>query len=262
MERRPELNAPVSLFVGGVFHARYRPQANRFHYPLFFLRVNLSMLGSHQNRLWFGINQWRPLAFYSRDHGAEHASGLIRHMHEKLMQFGIIPPAGEVHLYTLPRVWGYAFKPVSFWHWHDAQGDLRLILAEVNNTFGEKHCYALEATDGRPIGNASSLNAVKCFHVSPFCPVEGHYEFRPQVGIDGFYRIAIDYHDQQGLLIRTSQWGKQVTFSAVTVARLLLRQPFMTLGVVLRIHWQAIRLLSKKVRFYTKPVPPIVEVTK
>lgn len=262
MERGTELVAPVTLFKGGVFHARYRPQTNRFSYPLFFLRINLSRLAHHKNSHWFGINCWRPLAFYSRDHGAGSAADLVSHMRSKLTRYGITPPCGAVHLYTLPRVWGFTFKPVSFWHWHDEQGQLKLIVAQVNNTFGEQHCYALETPDGGPIRSGSPLQARKCFHVSPFCPIEGHYEFRPQVDISGYYRMGIDYHDRNGLLIRTSQWGKTLPFTAKSTWKLLAVQPALTIGVIFRIHWQALRLLAKRIPFYSKPVPPTAEVTK
>ena len=36
----------------------------------------------------------------------------------------------------------------------------------------------------------------------------------------------------------------------------------MTLGVVLRIHWQALQLWSKRVRFFRKPAPPAQFLTR
>jgi DUF1365 family protein len=81
---------------------------------------------------------------------------------------------GEVWLHCYPRVLGYTFKPVSFWYCHRrADGSLRAIVVEVNNTFGERHCYLLDAPR-----YGVELQARKVFHVSPFCEVEGGYRFR------------------------------------------------------------------------------------
>jgi DUF1365 family protein len=70
-------------------------------------------------------------------------------------------------------MFGYTFKPVSFWYCHDEAGRLRAIVVEVNNTFGERHCYLLDAPR-----YGQTLQARKVFHVSPFCNVEGSYRFR------------------------------------------------------------------------------------
>ena len=75
-----------------------------------------------------------------------------------------------------PRVLGYVFKPVCFWFCHRADGALRAVLCEVNNTFGERHCYLLDTA--RDIANGGELSARKVFHVSPFCAVAGGYRFR------------------------------------------------------------------------------------
>jgi DUF1365 family protein len=80
---------------------------------------------------------------------------------------------GEVWLHCYPRVLGYTFKPVSFWYCHRTDGSLRAIVVEVNNTFGERHCYLLDAPR-----YGVELRARKVFHVSPFCKVEGDYRFR------------------------------------------------------------------------------------
>jgi DUF1365 family protein len=63
-------------------------------------------------------------------------------------QEGITDIDGEVWLQTFPRVLGYVFNPVSFWFFENHSGDLRAILAEVNNTFGERHCYLLSNPNG------------------------------------------------------------------------------------------------------------------
>src|SRR5690606_146506 len=82
------------------------------------------------------------------DHGdgrAPEAGGVLAWLDGLLQSQGIDDAGGEVWLHTHPRVWGYTFNPVSFWYCHRADGGLRAIVVEVNNTFGERHCYLLDA---------------------------------------------------------------------------------------------------------------------
>src|SRR3982074_1008899 len=85
---------------------------------------------------------------------------------------------GEIVLYAFPRMLGYVFNPVSFWVCHDTSGNVRAVLAEVHNTFGETHHYLLADENGRALVSGETLSARKALHVSPFCAVQGHYAFR------------------------------------------------------------------------------------
>ena len=86
---------------------------------------------------------------------------------------------GQVHLHTFPKVLGYVFNPVSFWYFHDEAQQCRAVMCEVNNTFGERHFYLLTAPESQaPLTKGMLLHARKEFHVSPFFPVSGRYEFR------------------------------------------------------------------------------------
>jgi len=107
-------------------------------------------------------------------------------------------PTGEVWLHCYPRVLGFTFKPVSFWYCHRPDGSLRAIVVEVNNTFGERHCYLLDTPR-----YGAELRATKVFHVSPFCAVEGGYRFRFMLtpGMDRTV-ARIDYDDALGPLLR------------------------------------------------------------
>ena len=175
-----------------------------------------------------------------------------------LLAQGIEGADGEVWLHCYPRVLGHTFKPVSFWYCHRPDGQLRAIVVEVNNTFGERHCYLLDAPRF-----GVEQRAAKVFHVSPFCPVEGGYRFRFMVDPTRHRTVGrIDYDDASGPLLQTSVCGTLQALDARTTRQALWRYPAMTLGVVLRIHWQALKLFAKRVPFFNKPVPPTALTTR
>lgn len=232
------------LLHGHVMHERVRPQRNRFTYPVFYLRLDLDRL-QDCNSFWFGVDRRRLLSLRTRDYGPRDGSSLADWMRALLREHGIAAD-GRIWLQTFPRIAGFAFNPVSFWHCHDAQGKLCAVLAEVNNTFGASHCYLLRVNlkDGR-------AESAKQLHVSPFCRVEGHYRFRFRLG-ETSHATSIDYHDADGLLIKTAVAGKPQPLCDAALLRALLRQPLLCVGVVARIHWQALRLWLKGVPFLGK----------
>ena len=80
---------------------------------------------------------------------------------------------GRLMLLAQPRFLGHVFNPVSFWLAHDEEENLVAVIAEVSNTFGDRHSYLCRKSDNSPIGASDRLQATKIFYVSPFQPVEG-----------------------------------------------------------------------------------------
>ncbi len=241
---------------GQVRHTRTRPRRHAFAYPTFFLYLPLRSLRLEPDPA-LARNRRSALSFHDADHG-DGREDCLAWIDELLAQHGINDASGEIWLHTFPRVLGYVFKPVSFWYCHREDGSLRAVVAEVNNTFGERHCYLLDQPkDGHP------TRASKAFHVSPFCPVQGEYAFNfmrtPQRVV-----MRIDYHDEPDApaLLQTSVSGKLVPLSTTTRRHALWRYPAMTLGVIARIHWQALRLWLKKAPFFRQPPAPAHSVTR
>lgn len=248
------------IHFGRVMHARLCPRRNAFAYPVFFLRIPLSEMSS-LNRVIFSVNKWNLFSFHYRDFGDRDGSNPVGWIRGLLRENGVGKADGEIVLQTFPRVLGYVFNPVSFWFCHDASGKLRAVVCEVNNTFGERHNYLLVHEDGRAICPNDNLTAKKVFHVSPFCKVSGIYTFKFRSSERQCY-AKIDYDDSSRQVLRTAIFGKAYRFSTWNLTRAFFLYPLMTLMVVLRIHWQAIRLWIRGVPFYSKPLPPQQETTK
>ncbi len=248
----PEAPAVPLIGRGQVRHTRLRPASNAFSYPTAFLMLPLRSMRQHGNAA-LPRNRAALLSFHDGDHG-DGGEDCLRWLDALLAAEGYRHLGGEVWLHTYPRMLGYAFKPVSFWYCHDESGQLQVIVVEVNNTFGERHCYLLDAPR-----YGHEVTARKVFHVSPFCRVEGSYRFRFMRTLrDGRERIIarIDYDDEQGPLLQTSVAGTLKPLTAASLRSVVLSHPVLTLGVIARIHWQAIRLWLKRVPFFHKPEPP------
>jgi DUF1365 family protein len=246
--------AVARMGFGEVRHTRLKPVHHAFAYGTYFLMLPMRTL-QRNGPGHLARNRWAPLSFFDTDHGDGRGpaqGGALAWLDELLQVEGIDDADGEVWLHCYPRVLGFTFKPVSFWYCHRQDGSLRAIVVEVNNTFGERHCYLLDAPRF-----GVEQRAAKVFHVSPFCPVEGGYRFRFMVTPDRSRTVArIDFDDASGPLIETSVSGTLEALTPSSVRRALWRYPAMTLGVVLRIHWQALQLFVKKVRFFGKPPAP------
>jgi DUF1365 family protein len=248
------------LFFGEVMHSRLRPQRNRFRYPVFFVRFPVHRMDSLRATL-LSVDAWNLFSVYRRDHGPRDGSDLSAWIRRLLDAHGIDRADGEIWLQTFPRVLGYVFNPVSFWLCHDRAGALRAVLCEVSNTFGERHNYLLAHADQRPIEAGDWLTARKVFHVSPFCQVRGGYRF--QFATRGAQcAVRIDYDDGEGRLLSTAVRGSAVPLGTHALWRAFLLYPWMTLAVIARIHWQAVRLWFKGVPFFRKPLPPAQETTR
>jgi DUF1365 family protein len=166
-------------------------------------------------------------------------------------------------LLTQPRILGHLFNPVSFWLCHDAQGGLRALIAEVNNTYGDRHSYLCVKPDQSVIGPQDDLRAQKIFHVSPFQPAEGEYSFHVDITAEKV-AIRIGYSQDteapgSGLVATLTGPRKPLRTRAILgamVARLGSRR------VLALIHWQALKLWWRGAKFHNRPTPPAQEVSQ
>jgi DUF1365 family protein len=241
------------LFTGNVMHKRLFPRVNQFTYGIYYLACPLNRLSELNDGWRLGHNRAACLSIHDADHGARDGTALESWIGNILRTHQLDSAINTVTLLTLPRVLGYVFNPVSFWLCHDIQGQLRAVLCEVNNTFGETHSYLCAHADHRPILADDWLDGEKLFHVSPFLAREGSYRFRFAHTTDHF-GAWIDYMDASGKpQLLTSLSGRLSPLSRSNLRHAFWRHPLVTLKAVLLIHWQALKLVAKGIRYIPKP---------
>ncbi len=208
----------------------------------------------------FSRNGGNLTSLQDRDHGGERDAGQGAQWMRDVMDAHQLPQPDTIMLLAQPRVLGHVFNPVSFWLGYDANGDMTSVIAEVNNTFGDRHSYLCHHPDNRPIAPQDRLTATKIFHVSPFQPVEGGYEFRFDIRDDRI-GIWIDYTRGEGGLIATLT-GPRVPLTNRGILSAVVRRPFGSRRVLGLIHWQALKLWWKNATFRPRPEPPRQEVSR
>jgi DUF1365 family protein len=266
MGARNDHPARPLLGIGTVRHHRLRPKPHAFAYPVFFYLLPLRRLRDQpEPALARGHAAWA--SFHDRDHG-DGRTDCLAWFDELLAREGIADADGEVWLQCLPRMLGHAFKPVSFWYAHRADGSLAAIVAEVNNTFGDRHCYLLA---GPELAWGRELHAQKAMPVSPFCSATGQYRFRfmRTFGDEPRCVVRIEHDDEHGPLLQTSMSGHLQPLRAASLRRALWRMPLLAVGIGARIHWQALRLWWRGTPLFTRPAagqraidPSLVSITR
>jgi hypothetical protein len=246
-----------AAYTGTVMHHRLGTPEHRFVYPVTMYLLDLDELERLDGRLrLFGRNRHRPVAFHDRDYlgpGPEPVPVKLRRLTDDA---GLVWPGGPVRLLTQCRVFGYVFNPVSFYYLFDRAERVAAVVADVSNTFGERHAYVLRPEDAEPDAAAESPGAVwhdkKVFHVSPFFSLDGTYRFRFSTPGDRC-TIGIDLAVDGQARIRTGLSLRREPLTDRTLVRSLVRLPFATARVVAAIHWEALKLWRKGAPFHAKP---------
>ena len=258
----PESGA--ALLRGETYHGRRGGPDNAFRYGVDYLLWRLEPAATARSAI-VRRRRFALLGLSDRDHGRGEGS-MLAWAKDQAAAFGVPADAmAEIWLLTQPRTLGYVFNPVSFWFFLDGAGALRAVLAEVNNTFGDRHSYLCALPDWCAITGRDTIRAEKVFHVSPFQQIEGVYEFRFRTSPD-----AIDIRiDHSRLAADGSRHGVVATLtggleplSAKGLLGMIARRPLGALRVSALIYWQAIRLKLKGAPYKVRPLPPTEEVTR
>jgi DUF1365 family protein len=245
---RQSVEAAAALYFGKVMHARLKPIGHRFSYRVMSLLIDLDRLDAadRQSRL-FGVNRAALYSFHEADHGKRDGSDLRLYAQHRAADCGIDLSGGRVLLLCYPRLFGYAFNPLSAYFCYRADGALALIIYEVRNTFGDIHGYVLPVQPGE-ISDAGVRQAQeKLFYVSPFIEMAMRYHFRVSPPAEQV-KLRILETDRDGPLLAATFHGHRRALTTAALLRSFLVLPLVSLKIVAAIHWEALRLWLKGAR--------------
>lgn len=251
-----------SVLVGEIRHRRVRPKPHAFTYDMWHVLLDLDDLERLDREVTgFAYNRRAVVSLRDTDHLGDAALPLREKLRRFLAGQGVALPGGRVLLQASPRVLGYAFNPVSWFWCHDEDGDLALVVAEVNNTFGDTHCYVLDDLEWTGEHRVVAHDR-KVFHVSPFMDIDDHdyrFVFRPP-SLDGASgeRVAVhmDVSDADGHLFDATVGQQRIPLTTGSLWRQLLRMPWVTVKTIVAIHWEALFIWRRKAAFRRRPEPP------
>jgi len=244
-----------AIYEGRVRHRRMRPVNHEFSYRLFMVYLDLAELESVFDGRWFWSARRPALARFRReDHLGDPAVSLDQSVRDLVEVSVGERPAGPIRLLTHFSYFGYCFNPVSFYYCFDRNDAyVETIVAEVNNTpWGERHCYVLSGRHDRAAGGRHRHQPPKRMHVSPFMPMDVEYDWKFS---DPGERLTVFMVNSQrgGKVFDAGLDLERRELSGRSMARALAVYPFMTLKVILAIHWQALKLWLKRCPVYDHP---------
>lgn len=244
------MNQPAAqLWFGQTIHTRAAPFRRSFRHRIAMLEVDIDRLEEARTLSpLFAVNKGGAIAFRETDHGPRNASIPLRLWAEgRFAEIGITLEGGVIRLITFPRVLGYGFAPISIWFGHGPAGEVRGVIYEVHNTFGETHAYVSAL-----MSNGQRAEADKEFHVSPFFSVNGRYRFTLRQPGESM-ALIVENLGESGRFHTASLNVRPAALTTPAILRWLVAMPMSGLGVLIAIHWQALWLLMKGARYHAKP---------
>ncbi|MEO1746665.1 MAG: DUF1365 domain-containing protein [Pseudomonadota bacterium] len=248
------------LYPGTVMHARLKPMGHRFKYRVFTVLLDLDRLDeANRASSIFSVNRRNWLSFFESDHlpkGDDGTRSLRAYATQLVSDAGGQRPH-RIVLVAYPRVFGFVFNPISVYYCYSRGDALTAVIYEVRNTFGERHTYVCRVEDGELTASGLRQERSKIFYVSPFIDMPMRYHFR-MLPPGAEVKMRIFETDEAGdPLLSATFSGKAETFNTPNIAKNLLRLPFMTLKVVMGIHWEALKLWLKGAKFHSRGKPPV-----
>lgn len=251
-----EARPPGAAMDGVTTHVRHVPFKRRFTHPLAQILIDIDRVAdiARDCRL-FGHNRFNFCAFHDRDHGDRSGAPLRLWAEARFAEAGVALDGGRIELLCFPRVLGYVFNPLSIFFGYGPGGDLRGVVYEVNNTFGEAHAYV-----ARLDPNPAPHVAQKRFHVSPFMGVDGDYRFTLQAPSDVF-KLGIENLVAGERTHFATIKARRTALDDAWILRTFARLPFSTLQVIFGIHWQALKLWMRGATYHAKPARSVARAT-
>jgi len=244
-----------AIYQGTVRHRRFAPVRHEFTYGLFMMFLDLGELSHVFRGHWLWSARHPNLAYLRRkDHLGDPAVSIDDAVRRLVADRTGTHPTGPIRLLTHLRYFGHCFNPVSFFYCYDrADSRVETIVAEVTNTpWHERHCYVLPETMNEHPHRWKRYRFPKVFHVSPFIDMNVDYDWRFSEPNERIQVHMEDYSGAEKLFDATLSLRRR-PLTGMNLLRSLTRYPLMTVQVVAKIHFQALRLWRKGATFYVHP---------
>jgi len=241
------VSAIAAVVRARVTHQRTRPFAYAFEH-----RTTSWLVDAREPDAAFP--RWlRPVVgIRAADHLGSTGDDLMDKVRHLLHERGLDWSAHTVRVLVNARTAGYVFNPLTTYFCFGRDGALEGILAEVHNTYGERHMYAFAAAEpsrsGQRAGAAPSFvtgTVSKEMYVSPFFTVEGRYDVRARL-TDDDVAVTITLTQDEQRVFTGAVHGRLAPATRRAVLRALLRDPFASQRVALLIRWHGIRLWLRR----------------
>ena len=241
------------LYAGWVRHRRHHPRVHDFRYRLLFAYLDLDALDPIDRTVRiFSVNRWNLWSFFDRDHVDGQPGATAGKVRRLLARNGIALDGGSIRLLTQCRVLGYVFNPISLYYCHDGEGALAAVVAEVNNTFGERHLYLLDGRQNASAGATARFRAIKAMHVSPFLGMDCVYDFTLSP-VGERLSVGIVQTENGRRVLDAQLWGRRLPLTTRNLTTSLLRYPLITMKTIAAIHAEAARLYLKGIPLPSHP---------
>jgi uncharacterized protein len=241
--------ASTCLYVGEVVHRRLSPVRHELRYKVYNFFIDVNEIDSVAKRIrFFSYNRFNLFALSDAKFGAGDGTSIKDHAWSLAKQWQNDHNIKRIFMFCYPSVLGRIFNPLTTYYCFDANEQLRLMIYEVSNTFGERHSYVI------PVDGSNSQSCDKRFYVSPFNKVEGHYDFTVAAPGEQL-KLAIRLTDSNGACLSAWFSGSRVELSDRALLRSFLSLPLLPLKILGGIHWEALKLWLKGMRLQHRPKP-------
>lgn len=231
-------------------HTRISPKRHAFDYRVFMFAIDLD---DFPKVTFLSKNRFNLFSIDDRDHiRTDSKKSTRQNLVDWLAEKGTeIPADSRITLLTFPRVLGYSFNPVSFYYIHSKSGEPITAVTEVTNTYREMKLF--------PLGNPSPEGSfdhhiAKDFYVSPFSDPNDAFHFRIAQPAEE-WTVHIDNHTEGKASLLSTVRGSHRKLIASRLAWYALKYPFLSLKIILGIHWHALLLFLKRIPHFPKSTP-------
>lgn len=233
------MSGPVpAIYFGTVTHRRLRPIEHHLAYDVASVFVDVDDLAAGRTPALLSHNRFNLFSIHDTDHGEADGRSISDFAWAKVRATAGSADVARIYMLCYPRVLGYGFNPLTTYFCVTAEGEPRMMIYEVRNTFGGRHVYATDTL------TPGYVRTEKLFQVSPFNKVEGTYALRATEPGETV-AVGVALTTDEGPVLKAYFKGKRKPLTSLQLLRVFFGLPMMSLKVILAIHWEALKLWRK-----------------